>query len=377
MRHYLLTGATGVVGSETLRSLLMHPHDTVSVLIRADDDAHLKKRVATLLDFLGLSDDPAKHARIEALRGDAASPRFGLSSDDYSRLADHCTHIIHSAGAVRMNLPLIKARRSAVDSVREVLVLSREMNRRGTLGKVEVISTVGVAGKTPGAVRERWLHDGREFHNSYEQSKSEAEQLIRAAIDDERMPITVHRPSMVVGNASSGQIVHFQIFYYICEFLSGRRTFGLYPEFGDVRLDIVPADTVADAIVAASHDATTAGRIFHLASGPALAPPLAELKSIVRAAFAARGVPTHRDITVPRGLYGKLVRAAAAVAPPSQRKALATLPIFLEHLFDQTFDNASFRSWMASRNRSLPVFTDYIDEVLGYYLDRRPVESRR
>ncbi len=377
MRHYLLTGATGVVGSETLRSLLEHPDDVVSVLIRADDDAHLQKRLATLLDFLGWASDDEKRGRVRALRGDVALPCFGLSMDRHASLAASCTHIIHSAGAVRMNLPLSEARRSAVDSVREVLALSREMGRRGTLAKVEVISTVGVAGKSPGAVPEKWLDDEREFHNSYEQSKSEAEQLLRAAIEDERMPITVHRPSMVVGATGTGQIIHFQIFYYLCEFLSGCRTFGLYPNFGDVRLDIIPADTVADAIAAASRDPATSGRILHLASGPTSAPRLSELKSIVRAAFSARGIATYRDTVLSRKLYGVLARTVAAVAPPRHRKALATLPVYLDHLFDQTFDNERFRAWMASRNQSLPVFTSYIDEVLRYYLDRRPAESKR
>ena len=52
----------------------------------------------------------------------------------------------------------------------------------------------------------------------------------------------------VVGDTINGRIIHFQVFYHLCEFLSGRRTLGLAPGFGGARLDIVPADYVAQVI---------------------------------------------------------------------------------------------------------------------------------
>ena len=33
-------------------------------------------------------------------------PRLGLDEDTYRALAENCTHIVHAAGLVRMNLPL-------------------------------------------------------------------------------------------------------------------------------------------------------------------------------------------------------------------------------------------------------------------------------
>ena len=41
--------------------------------------------------------------------------------------------------------------------------------------------------------------------------------------------VTLHRPSMVVGHAETGKVIHFQVFYHLCEFLSGRHTRGLIP----------------------------------------------------------------------------------------------------------------------------------------------------
>ena len=51
------------------------------------------------------------------------------------------------------------------------------------------------------------------------------------------LPATIHRPSMVVGDSQTGKVIHFQVFYHLCEFLSGRRTLGIVPDTGDAALD--------------------------------------------------------------------------------------------------------------------------------------------
>ncbi|MDV7391197.1 hypothetical protein RZS08_07585, partial [Arthrospira platensis SPKY1] len=86
-----------------------------------------------------------------------------------------------------------------------------------------------------------------------------------------------HRPSMVVGAAATGRIIHFQIFYHLCEFLSGRRTFGLFPRLGTARLDTIPVDGVARAIGWAGGRPEWAGRVLHPCAGPEQATRLKRL----------------------------------------------------------------------------------------------------
>ena len=43
-------------------------------------------------------------------------------------------------------------------------------------------------------------------------------------------PITVHRPSTVVGDARPGKVMHFQVFYHRCEFLPGQPTLRYYDQ---------------------------------------------------------------------------------------------------------------------------------------------------
>jgi len=271
-----------------------------------------------------------------------------------------------------MNLSLEDARHSAVASAKEILALGRRMAENGRLQKIEFVSTVGIAGKRSGALPETWIEEPREFHNTYERAKSDAEDMVRHAIKQEGLPITVHRPSMVIGDSRDGRVIHFQIFYFICEFLSGRRTLGLYPDFGDMCLDTIPAYQYSDAIVAASRDRTTVGKIFHACSGPEGALRLEALAVAVRAAFADYGLTLPRPKRIPQYCFALMAGLAARLAPPTQRKALATLPVYLDYLADQQcFSNTAFREWTAMRGQRLPGADDYLPQVLHYYLVHR------
>lgn len=377
MRTFFLTGATGAIGSAIVPLLLALPDTQVRLLIRADSEVALAQRVDDLAVFWGLRGDVGRLARVKAYRGDVRNERFGMVDEEYLALASEATHIIHCAGSVRMNNRLEEARRSAVDSAAAIVALGREINRRGRLEKIDFVSTVGISGKYTGLLKEVWFDQSRRFHNTYEQAKAEAEDVIHAAIIDESLPVTVHRPSMVIGDSLDGRIIHFQIFYFICEFLSGRKTFGIYPFFGDVRLDVIPVDCVAEAIVAASCDAGTVGKIFHLCSGPDRAPRLDDLKERVREMFRAHGMWVPPDITLAKGYFAALTRLATFILPSTRGRALATLPIYLDYLADQQgFGNAAYLEWLASRGVKLPAHEDFVEVALSRYLDERyPVDE--
>jgi len=374
MTHYFVTGATGVVGSSLVPVLLRQPESRLTLLVRAANDVELATRLEHLFDFWRLPRDAEQRSRIAAVAGDTTRESFGLALPAYRELAATCTHVIHAAGLVRMNLPLEEARRSAVGAAQQVVAFARTCDR---LRKIDLVSTVGVGGRMAEAVPEHWLTESRSFHNTYEQAKAEAEDFLRNESARAPLPLTVHRPSMVVGDTRDGRIIGFQVFYFLCEFLSGQRTFGLYPNFGEARLDVIGCDLVAEAIAAASADPQTSGRILHLCSGPQEALRIDELKPVVRAAFARRGARLYRDRVLPRHWYARLARLAAVFAPPRQRRALATLPIYLDYLADrQAFDDSGFRAWLTARGQSRPAPASYIGKVLDYYLNEQQATRR-
>ena len=375
MKNYFITGATGAIGSALVPFLLADPETQVTLLLRAGSTDELRARVEELHRFWQVAvGDTAIRQRVHALRGDVTAAAFGLNQRQYQDLAAECTHIVHSAGNVRMNLPIEQARRSAVVSAQSIIDLAYACRQ---LEKIEFVSTVGVGGRTHRLLQEQWLTGERQFHNTYEQAKAEAETLIQREVAT-GLPLTVHRPSMVVGDSKTGRIIHFQVFYHLCEFLSGRRTFGMAPAFGRARLDIVPADYVAKLIAWSSTTPATRGRILHSCSGPELALGLNPLRTRVRQEFtrAGRHIPAVIDLST--GVFRTILNVASWLMPAEARRAVKTLPVFLDYLAtEQTFANRETLALSAADGLVLPEPEDYLGSVLGYYLAQSPRKVSR
>ena len=371
MRTVFVTGATGAIGSVLARCLLDEPDTRVRLLLRAQSPAHLSERLEQLYRFWEI--DPKDRQisdRVEALAGDVTQPRFGLDERSFERVSADTTHLIHSAGNVKLNRPIEEARASAVDSARHAVSLARECMRRGVFQKLDFVSTVGVSGHMPGVVPERPFVEARTFRNSYEAAKAEAETFLFAEME-QGLPATIHRPSMVVGDSRTGRIIQFQVFYYLCEFLSGRRTAGIVPDAKDIRLDIIPVDYVARAMQAASLRPDAAGRVFHLCAGPAQAPQVMHLARRVRDFFASHGRHTPPLRPVPARLMRTLLPVASLIVPGKARRTLQSLPYFLAYLdAPQTFGNALSEEFFASAGVKAPAVDSYLDAVLTYYISR-------
>lgn len=372
MTTYFITGATGSVGSAVTELVLKNTSASVYLLLRAASDEQLSERIDSLMQFWEFSPDNKDICkRITPLRGDISLPNFGLAENVYTGLANHCTHIIHCAGVVRMNLPIEDARNAAVGSAKNIIQLAEACQHHGHLKKVEFVSTVGVGGRNTGVIPEEWIKNKRDFHNTYEQSKAEAEEYIASKIKD-GLPVTIHRPSMVVGDSRTGKIIHFQIFYHICEFLSGKRTFGVLPNIGDTPLDIIPSDYVAHAIVWSSQQPDTAGRILHLCSGPDGAILLKQLAARLQEVLPTTGEKLPATITLPVWLFRLAIPVISVFSPPRLRRALGTLPIFLDYLSEeQAFGNDKTCQLLDSAGIRLPPVDTYLETLLSYYLSHR------
>lgn len=377
MKNYFITGATGAIGAALVPLLMKDSDARVSLLLRAKNQGHLHERMAGLMNFWGYTaNDQAILDRITPLMGDVTLPNFGLSPEIYQKISEQCTHIIHSAGNVRMNLPLAEARRSAVDSAHHIIDLAMLCRKNGNFKKVEFVSTIGVAGKMSGAVPETWLMHKREFHNTYEQAKAEAELVVRDAIV-EGIPITVHRPSMVVGNSRTGEIIHFQIFYHICEFLSGRRTLGLVPQIENMKLDIIPADYVAKVIACSKSDDKATGCILHECSGYENSLSISELREKIQAIFREKGVALPKNITLPVWLFRGMLPLIGIFVSKKIKRSLKVLPVFFDYLQEnQEFGNEKTLAWLEESGICLPNVDSYLETVLEYYLEYGKRTSR-
>lgn len=367
MKRIFLTGATGTIGSALVPRLLQDDDVSLTLLIRARDDSDLQTRLASMQPHWQWAAGDPRLSRIKALRGDIALPQFGVGDAAYAQLAGETTHIIHCAASVKLNMSLEQARATAVTPTRTLLDLGRRCAQAGVLRKIDLVSTVGVWGRTPGHMPERRLPEVSDFHNTYEAAKAEAERVIWN--EGEGLPITVHRPSMVVGETGSGRVLHFQVFYHLCEFLSGARTYGVMPSLGHTQLDTVPVDWVADVIRWSNCRDDTAGQIFHLCSGPHAAMALTQLQQRVRQIWQAHGrrLPGLRRID--RRLLERLVPLIGALAGEKARRALRGLPPILAYLAEeQGFANTRTAQVLADAGLPVPAVGSYLDAVLAYYL---------
>ena len=376
VKKYFVTGATGVIGGALIPLLLKDADSQVWALIRADSREHQQERLEELITFWRMGYDQAQDARLRIipLLGDMNKRKFSLSEDIYAEITNQCTHIIHCAGIVRMNLPLEVARQHAIGSAQNIVELALACQESGSLQKIEYVSTVGIAGRMPGILSETWINHPREFHNTYEQAKAETEDYLREQIEQHNLPVTVHRPSMVVGDTQDGRVLSFQVFYYLSEFIAGRRTFGILPYFGNEALDIVPIDYVAQVIKWSSEQGkSTKDKIFHLCSGPNFSIQLTQLQKIIRNMMKNNGIKLPLIILVPSVLFTSLVKLITPLFPEKMRRSLRTLPIFVDYLRDgQLFDNKNTIIYLKEKSGpELPPVKNYLEKVFSFYLNTR------
>ncbi|CAB4859147.1 unannotated protein [freshwater metagenome] len=268
----LLTGATGYLGTLTLGRLLADPQVEVLCLIRADDDAHAAQRLQETLKRLWSEPDPSQASRVRAVACDLSS-----AVGDLPGLGD-ITHILHCAASVRFDLELDEARLANKATAGVVLALARRAPR---LEHLLHVSTAYVAGTHKGRFAETDLDVGQGFRNTYEQTKFEAEGFVRAGAGD--LPLSVARPSIVVGEARTGWTTTFNVLYPLLRAYSRGLVTQLPADSGAI-VDIVTGDYVADALAHLLLRSGEVGGTYNLVAGPGVT-DVASVRDLAAEAF--------------------------------------------------------------------------------------------
>ena len=261
----LLTGSTGFVGMELLARALERTDRRVTALVRAASADAARARIDGVLDDLFGTRAREYRQRVRAVAGDLLAPGLGLDGRTRDELAERTTTLVHSAASVSFTLPLAQARAVNVEGTRHVVELAEHAARRGGLDCYGHISTAYVAGDHSGRFDERALDVGQDFRNSYEQTKFEAERLVR----ERELPARILRPSIIVGDRHSGWTAAFNVLYWPLRALS-RGLFSAIPADPASPVDAVSVDYVADAVHTLVHDpapVAEGGETYHLIAG--------------------------------------------------------------------------------------------------------------
>lgn len=347
----LLTGATGFLGMELLARFLEKGARTVIVPVRAASDLEARRRIDdTLFNVFGEA-GVSYRTRVEPIAADLTQPRLGMSEQRLDALAERSGLIVHSAAAVSFAQSLSCAREVNTEGTRRMLSFARHAMQRGGLARYVQVSTAFVAGTHPGRFGEDDLQVGQGFRNAYEQSKFEAELLIRTAED---LPVTVLRPSIVVGDRQSGWTAAFNVIYWPLRALA-RGLLESVPALPRSPVDVVSVDYVADAIHALAHHPEAVGGTYHLTAG-ARASSIGEIATLASHYF---GRPAPE-------LVEPSMFAATASTALRQRvldEAVAYFPYFC---VETKFDDARSRALLEPLGIQASQLRDYLDRLLDF-----------
>ncbi|WP_354698455.1 Linear gramicidin synthase subunit D [Paraconexibacter sp. AEG42_29] len=350
----LLTGATGFLGMEFVARAVQADTADVVCVIRADDDAHAARRLHDTLTTLYGDDVPAAaDDRLIAVAGNLEQPGLGLGPAAASLVADRVTRIVHGAASIRFDLPLDEARAVNVDGTAHVLGVARALHAAGRLRRYVHVSTAYVAGRHAGDVHESGSPVTGAPRNTYEQTKREAEVLVREAAAA-GLPAVIARPSIVVGDSQTGWTPAFNVLYWPLRALSRGMLGATVPADPDGLVDVVPVDFVADAIAYLTVTDEPVSGTYHLTAGPA-ATQIGELMDMGCAAFGC-----DRPAVAPP--------IAAGDVDGSGHEAGVFIPYFdvLSH-----FDATRARALLEPAGITCPPLADYFDRIVGYAVAAR------
>jgi thioester reductase-like protein len=341
----LITGFPGFIGRRLATRLVADDPDTPVVAVV--EERMLAGARAAAAEIAG--------ERIEVLAGDIGERRLGLGDDDYERLRGELTRVYHLAAIYDLAVPLEIAQRVNVDGTGNVVELCAAAE---SLERLAYVSTAYVAGRRKGVVYEHELVMGQEFKNHYESTKFQAEVWVRESMA--RVPTTILRPAIVVGDSRSGETQKFDGPYFLLRTIAESERRGRpVVQFGraDASFNVVPVDYVVDAIAAAAADPAAEGETLHLVDPEPLS--ARELTEALSREYAGRQ---------PKGrIPPALARASLRVKPIRERLGGAPEQsiVYLNH--PVRFDTRRAVSLLEPHGLRPPNFGDYVGPMVSFF----------
>jgi thioester reductase-like protein len=358
----LVTGATGFLGVRLVRELLdRQPDARLALLIRDRPGQTGQQRAESIVL-------PAGQGRVEVYSGDVGQPNCGLDATAFQRLTAETTRVIHSAATVRFDHSLEEARRINVEGTRRVLDFAAGARQ---LRNFAYVGTAYVAGERADLVRESELAIGQSYRNTYEQTKAEAEALVRSRLGS--MPGVILRPSIIVGDSRTGATSSFKMMYWPLK-IYARRLWRTVPGYPDAVLDIVPVDFVASAVARLAFDEAALGSTVHLCAGPRGS---ATIQQIARRAAEYFNAPEARYVD-PKIFFAAVRPLLFLSLWGRKRRVLSDGRAYRDYFtMRMQFDTTNADRLLGPSGVCPPPVLDYLDRLFHYCVasdwGRKPV----
>jgi len=196
---------------------------------------------------------------------------------------------------------------------------------------------------------------GQAFRNNYESTKFEAEKKVQKASSS--LPISIFRPSIVVGDSRTGEIGRFDGPYFLGMLLAASPVSVPLPlpGRGEAPLHMVPADYVADAMYYLSTHPGAAGRTFHIVDPNPLA-----ARSVYELVAARSGKKAPR-LRLSAALTKTLLKI------PGLEKVSRAHRQAIDYVNTMAFYNSSnTEELLRGSGIHCPHFEAYIDNLMSY-----------
>jgi NAD(P)-dependent dehydrogenase (short-subunit alcohol dehydrogenase family) len=251
--QYFVTGATGFIGKRLVKALLARRGSTVHFLLRPESEA----KVAGLLEYWGTT-----KARAVPVFGDLTGKKLGVSAEDIKKLKGQVDHVYHLAAVYDLSADEESQVQVNIEGTRNVVEFAKAVDA----GHLHHVSSIAAAGLYEGVFREDMFEEAENLEHPYFMTKHESEKIVRK---ESKVPWTVYRPALVVGDSTTGEMDKIDGPYYFFKLIQRMRQI-LPPWLPSIgleggRINIVPVDFVVAALDHISHSkAELKGKCFHL-----------------------------------------------------------------------------------------------------------------
>ena len=239
--QYFVTGATGFIGKRLVKTLLQRRGASVHFLLRPESEG----KVAALLDYWGVT-----KARAVAVYGDLTSKKLGVPADAVRALKGKIDHVYHLAAVYDLSADEDSQVKVNIAGTRNAVEFAKAIDA----GHLHHVSSIAAAGLYEGVFREDMFDEAEGLEHPYFMTKHESEKIVRKEC---KVPWTVYRPALVVGDSNSGEMDKVDGPYYFFKLIQRMRQL-LPPWMPSVgleggRINIVPVDFVVAALDHISH----------------------------------------------------------------------------------------------------------------------------
>lgn len=290
--------------------------------------------------------------KVVLVEGRTTSMDLGFSGEEFRRLTAEVELIHHCASITHLGVPRGRAEQINLQGAREVLEFAENAPK---LKHLVHWSTASVSGCQTGKIYEDELVRPARFRNVVEETRFRAEKIVRDA--STHLPVTILRPSLVVGDSHSGKIDRFEGPYLLMlVMLNAPPDLPMpVPGRGDIPLNMVPIDYVAKAACAISSHPASVGRTFHIVD-----PRPLSTRHVFELIAQATGRP------VPRGFLPTQLATTLLKTPGLER--LAQVPrTFLEQLSTEvSYDDSNARELLKGSDIHCPSFDAYVNVLVDY-----------